>query len=179
MKELDQIEVGNLLLCFTAEALGRLADIGGYGVIEHPKEPEDDVSLASIWKLPLFLALRELPGVELLTISQGLLGAVSMKPTGLLCLNLPGMPKAILQHQLAKTNPKKASIGKGSNGHWATGALKEYPPAMSKALATQFWAAITAHPITTDDAPDEAFLAVCAEMTVAAFTDHYGQDYAG
>ena len=176
---MDQIEVGNLLLCFTAEAFVRLADTGGYGVVEHPKEPEDDASLASIWKLPLFLALRQLPGVELLSISQGLLGAVSMKPTGLLCLNLPGMPRAILQHQLAKTNPKKASIGKGSNGHWATGALKEYPPAMSKALATQFWAAISAHPITTDVTPDEAFLAVCRDMTVTTYTAHFGKDFAG
>ena len=179
LRELDQIEVGNLLLCFTAEAFVRLADTGGYGVVEHPKEPEDDASLASIWKLPLFLALRQLPGVELLSISQGLLGAVSMKPTGLLCLNLPGMPRAILQHQLAKNNPKKASIGKGSNGHWATGALKEYPPAMSKALATQFWAAISARPITTDLTPDEAFLAVCREMTVTTYTAHFGKDFAG
>ena len=99
-----------------------------------------------------------------------------MKPTGLLCLNFPSMPRALLQHQLAKANPKKASIGKGSDGHWATGALKEYPPAMSRALATQFWAAISAHPITTDVAPDAAFLAVCAEMSVTTYTEHYGND---
>ena len=90
LRELDQVCVGNLLLCFAAEAFLRLADTGGFAAIEHPKEPEDP-QLASIWRLPLFEALTRLPGVELLSLSQGLLGAKSMKPTQLLCLNLPGM----------------------------------------------------------------------------------------
>ena len=102
-----------------------------------------------------------------------------MKPTALLCLNLPGMTDALLRHHLVKVNPQKASIGRGSNGQWATGALKEYPPAMSKALAEQFWTAIRAHPSTTAEAPDAAFLAVCTAMNVTHFTDHYGKDYAG
>ena len=50
---------------------------------------------------------------------------------------------------------------------------------MSKALAEQFCAAIRAHPITTNEAPDADFLTACAEMTVTAFTDHFGKDYAG
>ena len=37
----------------------------GVAAVEHPQEPEEP-QLASIWKLPLCRALRDLPGVELL-----------------------------------------------------------------------------------------------------------------
>ena len=64
IRELEQIDIGNLLLCFSAEAFLRLACVGGSATIEHPKEPEEP-HFASIWKLPLFQMLLLLPGVEL------------------------------------------------------------------------------------------------------------------
>ena len=178
LRELDQVCIGNLLLCFAAEAFLRLADTGGVAAIEHPKEP-DEPELASIWRLPLFDALRRLPGVELLSLSQGLLGAKSMKPTQLLCLNLPGMPQAIIANQVTKTNPKASSIGRQSDGNWATGGLKEYPPAFSKALAEQFCTEICKVPIVAQEDPDPDFLTVCKAMTVANYTVEYGRDFAG
>lgn len=179
LRELDQVCIGNLLLCFAAEAFLRLADTGGVAAIEHPKEP-DEPELASIWRLPLFEALRRLPGVELLSLSQGLLGAKSMKPTQLLCLNLPpGMPQAIIANQVTKTNPKASSIGRQSDGNWATGGLKEYPPAFSKALAEQFCFEICKVPISAQADPDHDFLTVCKAMTVADYTVEYGRDFAG
>jgi hypothetical protein len=178
LRELDQVCIGNLLLCFAAEAFLRLADTGGVAAIEHPKEP-DEPELASIWRLPLFDALRRLPGVELLSLSQGLLGAKSMKPTQLLCLNIPGMPQAIIANQVTKTNPKASSIGRQSDGNWATGGLKEYPPAFSKALAEQFCTEICKVPIVAQEDPDPDFLTVCKAMTVANYTVEYGRDFAG
>jgi ribonuclease HI len=178
LRELDQVCIGNLLLCFAAEAFLRLADTGGVAAIEHPKEP-DEPELASIWRLPLFAALRSLPGVELLSLSQGLLGAKSMKPTQLLCLNLPGMAKAIVANQVTKINPKTSSIGRHSDGNWATGGLKEYPPAFSKALADQFCSAICQVPVSAQGDPDQDFLTVCKAMTVTEFTVEYGRDFAG
>ena len=53
LRELEQIGVGNLLLCFSAEAFLRLSSAGGFSVVEHPREPEEP-HFASIWKLPLF-----------------------------------------------------------------------------------------------------------------------------
>jgi hypothetical protein len=178
LRELDQVCIGNLLLCFAAEAFLRLADTGGVAAIEHPKEP-DEPELASIWRLPLFAALRSLPGVELLSLSQGLLGAKSMKPTQLLCLNLLGMAKAIVANQVTKINPKTSSIGRQSDGNWATGGLKEYPPAFSKALADQFCSAICQVPVSAQGDPDQDFLTVCKAMTVTEFTVEYGRDFAG
>ena len=178
LRELDQVCIGNLLLCFAAEAFLRLATTGGIAAIEHPKEPEEP-ALASIWRLPLFEMLRGLPGVELLALSQGLLGAKSMKPTQLLCLNLPGMVKGIIANQVTKSNPKHSSIGRQSDGHWATGGLKEYPPAFNKALAEQFFHEICVVPISVQQDPDPEFLSVCTAMTVTSFTDIYGRDYAG
>ena len=133
--EFDQIGIGNLLLCFTAEAFLRLAGRRGIAAVEHPKEPEEP-DLASIWKLPLIRALCELPGAELLTLSQGLLGAPSCTPTGLLCLNLPGMCHAVARHRVTPDVPRGSSIGLDRSGQWATSALKEYPPAFSRALAS-------------------------------------------
>eukprot|EP00435_Cladocopium_sp_Y103_P066970 s917_g29.t1 len=178
LRELDQIDIGNLLLCFAAESFFRVACCGGIAVIEHPKEPDEE-ELPSIWRLPLFACLRALPGVALRTLSQGLLGAPSMKPTSLLTLNLPGLPRAIVQHRLVADNPKGGSIGRTAEGHWKTGYLKEYPPAMNKALAEQFWTSINELPVDPAIAIDEDFLQVCREMTITAHTSHIGQDSAG
>ena len=60
LSELEQVCRGNLLLCFTLEAFVRLAEHRGFAVVEHPLEP-DEPELASIWRLPIVLALRALP----------------------------------------------------------------------------------------------------------------------
>jgi len=178
LRELEQIEVGNLLLCFSAEAFLRLVRVGGSATIEHPREPEEP-HFASIWKLPLFQLLLLLPGVELHSLSQGFLGAPSCKPTSLLCLNLPGISRAIVKNQVASTMPKGAAIGKTVTGQWATSSLKEYPPALNRALAAQFSQAISAAPLDESVAIADDFLLACKEMTVTKFTEVLGRDFAG
>eukprot|EP00435_Cladocopium_sp_Y103_P028905 s2399_g7.t1 len=132
---------------------------GWLAVIEHPKEPEK-AELPSIWRLPLFALLRALPGAELRTLSQGLLGAPSMKPTSLLTLNLPGLPRSIVQHRLVPNNPQGGSIGRTVDGHWKTCYLKEYPPAMNKVLAEQFWTSIASLPVDDTVVSEDSFLSV-------------------
>ena len=177
LRELDQIDVGNLLLCFSAEAFLHLAAVGGSGAIEHPKEP-DDPALASIWRLPLFRMLRHLPGVELHAFSQGLLGASSPKPTNLLCLNLPDLQTAILRHRVTSSNPSQIAIGRTQAGQWATSALKEYPPALNRALACTFFTAINQPSYDEALVVDAEFLQTCKAMTVTEFSDHMGRDFA-
>ena len=76
------------------------------------------------------------------------------------------MKWAIISNQVTKVNPKEGSIGRQNDGHWATGSLKEYPPAMNKALAGQLLANFvkqSAVPITQTEDPDDDFLTVCKE----------------
>ena len=125
--------MGNLLLSFTLELLITLTLEGGIGGLEHPGPPPDQAK-ASIWRLPLLVYLCEWPEFDFLEVSQGFFGAPSRKPTGLLLLNLTRMAPELRKWQL----PRGTSIGKTATGEWATGALKEYPPAFCAGLANGF-----------------------------------------
>ena len=102
-----------------------------------------------------------------------------MKPTSLLCLNLPEMATAIVGHRLTPDVPKGAAIGQLKTGEWATSSLKEYPPAMNRVLAQQFFSFLCQVPCADCTDMDAAFLATCKEMSVTAFGDTVGRDYAG
>ena len=103
-----------------------LAYAGGIGCLEHPAPPEDPTK-ASIWRLPIIIYLMTWPEFAFLTLSQGLWGAPSMKPTGLLLLNAPEMLRELRSWQIAKDVPHQTAIGLTSDGFWATSFLKEYP----------------------------------------------------
>ena len=75
--------------------------------------------------------------------------------------------------------PQKISIGRNGSGHWATSALKECPPAFSRAIAGQFHIAIAAIPVDPDLDIDQQFLTVCAELMVSEYSSAIGRDYAG
>ena len=100
-------------------------------------------------------------------------------PTSLLCLNLPGISRAIVKNQVTSTMPKGAAIGKTVTGQWATSSLKEYPPALNRALAEEFSHAISVAPLDESVAIDDDFLLACKDMTVTKFTDVLGRDFAG
>ena len=123
LKEVRQLDVGNLLLLFTLELLIMLAMTGGIGGLEHPAPPTDPAK-ASIWRLPLMRYLLEWPEFEYIEISQGLWGAQSRKPTGLLLLNLHQMIPALRSWQLTVDMPKGISIGLTAAGDWATGGTE-------------------------------------------------------
>eukprot|EP00435_Cladocopium_sp_Y103_P070812 s102_g36.t1 len=137
LRELRQVGTGNDLLCFALEMFLRLALVGAFGVLEHPDEPEEE-HMPSIWKLGVLHWLLQLPGVYTFSFCQGLLGAPTPKPTRLLVLNLKELPQALRAHHLSAHLPARAAIGTCTDGSFKTAVLKEYPPAMSRSLASIF-----------------------------------------
>ena len=106
---------------------------GGCSLIEHPSCPEDS-TLVSIWRLPIIYFLLGLPEVQLLEVMQGFHGAASAKPTALLALRLPELGVHLASNRIRKILPTAQSIGLSSDGSFKTSSLKEYPPALCRAL---------------------------------------------
>jgi len=157
------------------ELLFSLVCVQGFGVFEHPQEPDDETR-PSIWRLAMTRLLMRFPGVELIDLAQGLLGAWSPKPTRLLTLNLPTLRAQLREHQISKELPKRSAIGKGSDGSWKTSPLKEYPTAMNRALAFSFCQWFHAHPSCADEDMDPDFYARCCSMISRAFGTTIGPD---
>ena len=72
-------------------------------------------------------------------MAQGLLGAPSPKPTSLLVVGLHGLEDDLRGHRLTPDLPHGQSVGRGADGGFLTAPLKEYPPAMCRALAQAFF----------------------------------------
>ena len=156
VREIRQVLVGNQLLLFSFQMMLLLYVVGGCGALEHPAPPSEE-HLASIWRIPFAILLCQLPGVVRHKISQALLGAKSPKPTSILTLNLPDFVEHVWHGRVTSHLPKAASIGKDALGQWRTTALKEYPPALGRALARSFAAFVTS--CTVDSSHS-----ICAEF---------------
>ena len=98
LKEQAQLSDGNDLLGFCILMLVALLVTDGSGLMEHPKEP-DDQTLASVWRLPLLRFLSTLPNVQTVDLAQGLLGAPSAKPTRLLTIRMPSLMSELHAHR--------------------------------------------------------------------------------
>ena len=121
---------------------------------------------------------RALQGFEEISFGQGLLGAFSPKPTRLLALHLPNLRGALRSHHLTADPPTRSTIGRDASGSFQTGFLKEYPPAMSRALAMSFVQQFQGFSFC-DKAPlDADFLSRCRDMNVQHFTKQIGPDFA-
>ena len=110
LKEVVQVITGNELLTFTLLMAGYVVCTGGSGIVEHPAEP-DAQQAASIWKLPVMLALLQAPGVQRVRLSQGLFGAPTAKPTELLTINLPKLPLYLRKWLTRSALPRGQAIG--------------------------------------------------------------------
>eukprot|EP00435_Cladocopium_sp_Y103_P011666 s1008_g3.t1 len=165
IRELEQILVGNTLLCFAFEAIVEAALAGTIGLLEHPAEPHDLADAASIWRLPMLRLIELLPGVERVTFAQGLMGAKTAKPTELLCVNLPHIMRFLHANRVRTEIPYGQSVGKNSDGKWHTAALKEYSPALCKAMADAIRAVFDSCEVTAEsgDIPT-AFIDLCLSM---------------
>ena len=177
LRELQQVLTGNYLLTFTLLMACVMVQTGGLGVVEHPAEPDDE-ELATIWRLPIVQALLRAPGVCRHRVSQGLYGAPSAKPTDLLTINLPGLPRAFSEWRLRSDIPKGASIGLNEAGEWKTGILKEYPPSMCHALAVAFRQGIDALPIEVTKEPMASDVKRWQSLQCTTYSSHLGQDFA-
>ena len=115
LREAQQVATGNELLLFAIELLFALACMDGFGLLEHPQEPEDP-SRPSIWHLAVLQLLGRFSGVEIIDLAQGLLGASSPKPTRLLALNLPDLKTHLRMHHVTQDLPKRSAIGRSEDG---------------------------------------------------------------
>lgn len=180
LRELAQLFVGNELLCFSLLAFIELIHVDGFAIIEHPAEPQADPRAASIWRLPILLALRALPNVQLIRFAQGLMGAASPKPTGLLALNLPELLVTLHANRVRTELPMQQSIGKDQFGRWRTTALKEYSPALCKCLASAMFQAIQVTPVEPAcQEPLDEELVKYRSMVITDLGDVAGADFAG
>ena len=178
LREAHQVATGNELLLFAIELLYALACSEGFGLIEHPKEPEEPTR-PSIWHLEVMQLLSRFSGVEIIDIAQGLLGASSPKPTRLPSLNLPDLKTHLRQHHVTPDLPKRSAIGRAADGTWRTAPLKEYPPALNRAFSHAFCSWFRRNPFCSNCIVDPSFLAKCRAMTVSAFGSIIGHDFGG
>ena len=177
--ELHQVTIGTLLLGFSLECMLALALHSGSGILEHPKDPEEETTV-SIWRLPVVQMLLQLPGLRLVHLSQGLFGAPSPKPTTLLVLRLHSLEKYLHEGMPCTKLIYGATTGRDTKGNFNTAPLKEYPPGFCKAMAHSF-----NHEFCTDctsmeysarpDLPS-SFSKLCAQMRDHDFGRFIGLD---
>ena len=180
LRELRQLCVGNDLLFFAIIAILELAATNGYGLLEHPAEPEDDDTAASIWRLEVMQALLAMDHVKLVRVAQGLLGTRSPKPTHLLALNLPRLIHHLHQGRVRKDLPKATAIGRDSHGAWMTAPLKEYAPAFCRCIANSLMESFSTDAVDSTVAdPPEAFLERCRGLEATEYSEALGMDFAG
>ena len=178
LKEVKQVITGNELLTFTLLMAGQVVCTGGSGVVEHPAEPEEP-EVASIWKLPVMLALMQAPGVQRLRLSQGLFGAPTAKPTELLTINMPKLPLYLRKWLTRPELPRGQAIGVTEEGFFRTALLKEYPPALCGALAEAFRDQLDQLIVMDTEMPPETDIAKWTSMSVTEYSRHIGADFAG
>ena len=180
LKELYQILVGNTLLGFSLEAMLEIAAVGGLGLLEHPAEPEDFPTAASIWRLPLMQWLLMLPGAQRIRFSQGLMGAPTPKPTDLLTINMNHVLFHLHQCRVRVELPWEKAVGRNLLGQWKTAILKEYPPSVRMAFANAFIQGLDSLQIDPNvQQPSEAFIARCRTMECTEYGQTLGNDFAG
>ena len=180
LRELQQVHFGNTLLLFCLEALTLLLIFGGFGLMEHPARPKDR-KLVSVWRLPIVTFLRSCAEVRMVDVDQGLFGARSRKPTTFLTLRLPDLVQDLRRAQLRSQAPATTSIGVGESGQFLTAGLKEYPPALCKALGDSFGRAATYYPPhdSVDESDFQAFAVTCQRLESRDFGMYMGKDFHG
>ena len=171
--ELQQTIFGATLFLFVLEAFCLMYVNGGAALVEHPAEPSKE-GCATIWRLAITALLQQLPNVEKIRVLQGALGSESAKPTDLLHTGLPTLATSIADHAVFKQTGK-VSIGKDEFGRYKTARLKEYPPALNRALARAFAESIERMPVDTS-----IHLPVLdvASLLQAGFGKTFGPDFA-
>ena len=134
-KELRQCWCGStffLQACFAASC--HLTQ-GGYMLGEHPAIPSKP-ERPSTWTSAIMTIFKKHPSVKLHHINQYLFGAHSVKPTGVLAVNLPHCRRDLYHKaNFDLVKPAVCAIGTDSSGKFRTACLKEYPEGFSSALA--------------------------------------------
>ena len=137
LRELAQTAVANALMFFVLMLMVIQASHGLFGCMEHPAPPKEDFK-PSIWRTWLWQFLMHL-GIGCQLIRQGYFGSPSSKPTTFaFTIPLTDVAQTFREHQIRDDLPQQVTIGKNADGSFATAALKEYPPALCRALSAVF-----------------------------------------
>jgi hypothetical protein len=123
--------------------------------------------------------LLALPGVERVRFAQGLLGAKTVKSTEFLCINTPSIWTCLHANRVRKELPTGQSVGKDEHGNWRTSSLKEYAPALCKAMSDAILSAFDHCEVAegSEVIPNDLY-EICKRMQVQTFGDAFGPDYA-
>jgi len=137
-RELKQVHTGTNFWLQGLRALGCHVTHGGLFLSEHPGMPKDP-ERPTTWRAPLTELFRQHPDIHLSHIGQWQWGAEAVKPTGLLAHRLPRLLQSLYACSLPDAvRPTTAAIGKAADGEFRTSRLKEYPTALSRAIAVAF-----------------------------------------
>ena len=132
-----QVRVATLLVQACLLVFTALVRSGGMAILDHSAEPESH-DRCSIWRLPATRALQGHPAVQRVLVRQGLLGQPAAEPTHLLCLRLPSLRQRLDAEVDPSGRPSISAVGEDATEAWRTGAIREYPPRMCRAIAGAF-----------------------------------------
>ncbi len=179
LRELAQVIVGNDLLGIAFIFAIVTWVYGCFMMLEHPKEPESQYS-CSIWKLAIAKFLLAQVAVKKLCVSQGYYGALSSKPTTLMCVHATADIEAIFfRCRIRSTLPHASSIGVGADGKFRTQSLKAYPRAFCRAIAESAFAHVLFRGFhNPDDAPPVLLQNAIESLLASAMEpSNLGPDY--
>ena len=181
--ERQHVHLGNALLFFSYDiCIEQLVFPECFFILEHPSPPEQaaDRDLPSSWLTGACQMLLSHPEVSLIQIQQGRFGAISPKPTSLLCKGVPSL-QGYLDRIGVLPLPKALSMRK-SDGLYSTAALKAYPERLCKsfglAIRESLKAFCNSNPSCTcvDDKMEAWIQAIQENSNLLA---HMGMDRAG
>ena len=132
-----QVTMGSNLASFVLHLGAAALAVGARGLLEHPA-PFELPDATCIWKFPLLRKLMEHPGAHFVQINQEDYGQISVKPTGLLGLNLYQFDKVLKEYALPDIFKRSRPLKMGcrlEGGMFTTAPLKEYPAGLCDALA--------------------------------------------
>ena len=185
-KEAQQTFTGSRLMMVSITYLLLIYLYGGCGSLEHPRGKAPYKDHWSVWCSSLIRRLTQSVDWQTLSFLQGPLGVPYAKPTRLLCMRLPTMPKQIFGRYQKGWKATETLGGKEDSGSWKTAKAKVYPPKLCKALTEaylDFWSSCE-----TAGSTDQPDLLENALNALTGFWDPYvettkgnmmAQDYHG
>ena len=170
MKEMEQLDVANLLLFVAFRLLFHAALCRVAAILEHPKEPKK-MSRAAIWRLPWMKRLQQAQLLKQCLIWQAHFGSPSAKPTHLGIVHLPKYQQIMARHRCRVDWTTLQNLGgRDHSGGWKTAIAKEYPPRLNLAFADLL---VSAHQERVSQASDVVDL---PDEIATQFADLYAGD---
>jgi hypothetical protein len=138
-KQGRQVIIGNILYRTCILLAAKARQVGAFALIEHPREADWLPEHPSSWKLPQTAKLLSMNYADSVAIDQCTCGTSYKKPTRLMYVNLPGLPRHIAQlpggGKCFHSKHSVTLVGKDMNGRFRTAPAKEYPQPFCQVIA--------------------------------------------